>query len=223
MRDKKTLAEYQALIANATVIEQDGFGIKVMQLPEQRILKLFRRKRLISSQMWTSYAFRFSRNARILKQRGIPTVSIISTHLIPEIERQAVLYKLLEGKTLRDWLAAHTPPENDLKLEMLGAFVAQLHQQGILFRSLHLANVLVMENGELGLIDIADLGFRWFGVLTVKQRIRNFHHMDRYQVDREYLSGSGRKTFLEEYLKHASLTASKNQIMASAFEDIFKK
>ena len=41
--------DYLALRENCKVIEQDGFGDKVMILQDGTFLKLFRRKRLISS------------------------------------------------------------------------------------------------------------------------------------------------------------------------------
>ena len=44
--------EYLALRANATVLEYDLHGEKVLQLADGSYLKLFRRKRLISSSAW---------------------------------------------------------------------------------------------------------------------------------------------------------------------------
>lgn len=221
MLEKKTKSDYEALIREGIVLEQDGGGIKVMRLPGQRILKLFRRKRLLSSQIWITHAARFSRNAEKLKNRDISTIEILTTFTIPEIERSAVLYKMLEGETLRDWLRARDTSSKEHELEKLGAFVAELHGKGVLFRSLHLGNVLVMPNGALGLIDIADTGFRRFGTLSTSQRIRNFHHMDRHDEDRSHLGQNGGQAFLQGYLKNADLSEANKQRITRAFKDIF--
>jgi phage gp46-like protein len=57
---------YLALRADATVLERDLHGDKVLQLADGSYLKLFRRKRLISSAAWYPYAQRFADNALIL-------------------------------------------------------------------------------------------------------------------------------------------------------------
>ena len=218
-----TKTEYESLISTGTTITKDGFGIKVVQLPDQRILKLFRRKRLLSSQLWRTHASRFCRNARILQKCGVPTIEIESVIHIPEMHRQGVLYKMLDGDTLRDWLSQNEPAAQEVMFSQLGTFVAHLHHKGILFRSLHLANVVVMPNHELGLIDIADLGFRRFGALSISQRIRNFHHMDRNPSDRQALAGAGGAEFMKNYLETSKLSATNGQRLVEEFDAIFTK
>lgn len=223
MGKTKTLAEFEALTKDAKVLEQESAGIKVLQLPDNRIVKLFRRKRVISSQIWAPHAWRFSRNAKTLKQRGIKTITVESYFEIPEMERQAVVYYRLEGNTLRDWLRNREESERDQMIAKLGAFIAQLHEAGVLFRSLHLGNILVMEDQELALIDIVDMGFRWFGPLNISQRIRNFHHMDRYDEDRLAIVAKIEDGFIDHYLKSCSLPEGKKANLRQAFKDIFDK
>lgn len=219
-------AEFESLIQGGKVLEVDWETFKVVMLPNQRILKLFRRKRLISSQIWSKHASRFKSNAEKLKHRGFVTIDVESVFNIPEIQRQGVLYKMLEGDTLRDWLAANDPADSEAKIEKIekfGTFVAELHLKGILFRSLHLGNVLVMPDGEIGIIDIADMSFRSKGALTTKQRIRNFHHMDRVDEDRRYLASSAGTKFMARYIEAAKLPDAVNQQLISAFDSIFTK
>lgn len=223
MRKNRTLAEFEALTQDALILEKEKAGVKVLQLPDKRIVKLFRRKRLISSQIWAPHAWRFSRNARILKQRGIPTITVESHFEVPEIERQAVVYYRLEGDTLRDWMVDKTKPECARMIAKLATFLAQVHQAGVLFRSLHFGNVLVMEDGELALIDIVDMGFRWFGPLTVSQRIRNFHHMDRYDCDRVLLAADNGNGFIKHYLEASSLPEKQHPHIIKGFNAIFDK
>lgn len=212
-------AEFETLIQDAEVLEQDGFGLKVLRLPNERIIKLFRRKRLISSQLWAPHAWRFDRNAKILRKRKIPTISVESTFEIPEMERQAVIYKELPGTTLRDWLQKHSDSEAKEQIEAFAAFVAQLHAQGILFRSLHLGNVLVTPDNKLALIDIVDMGFRWFGALTIQQRMRNFKHIGRYADDRILIAQSGKDSFMTAYLENAQLPQNKHPMLINSFQE----
>lgn len=211
-------AEFEKLIQDAEILEQDSFGLKVLRLPNNRIIKLFRRKRLISSQLWAPHAWRFNRNAKILKQRNIPTICVESTFEIPELERQAVIYKELIGNTLRKWLQEHDDREAKEQIEAFGAFVADIHAKGILFRSLHLGNVLLTSDNTLALIDIVDMRFKWFTPLSVQQRMRNFKHIGRYSNDRILLAQFGEETFINAYLKHAKIPESKHAMLMSAFK-----
>ncbi|HZJ92281.1 MAG TPA: toluene tolerance protein, partial [Thiopseudomonas sp.] len=57
---------------------------------------------------------------------------------------------------------------------------------GVYFRSIHLGNVVLTPECELGLIDISDMKiFR--RPLSKWQRKRNFEHMVRDERDREWL------------------------------------
>ena len=58
---------YLQLRDNAEVLEADGHGDKVLRLRDGSFLKLFRRKRLISSAALFPYAERFARNASELR------------------------------------------------------------------------------------------------------------------------------------------------------------
>lgn len=221
MRKNRTLAEFETLTQGARILEKESAGVKVLQLPDKRIIKLFRRKRLISSQIWAPHAWRFDRNARILKERGIRTINVESHFEIPEMKRQAVIYHRLEGLTLRDWIVDKDPSECAHMNTKLGAFIAKIHEAGVLFRSLHFGNVLVMEDDQLALIDIVDMSFSWFGPLTVNQRVRNFHHMDRYDDDRKALASEHGGGFIKHYLDASSLADNKKQILLRTFNEIF--
>ena len=221
MLKKITKAELNYLTEGGTILETEGPLFKVMLLPNRRIVKLFRRKRLISSQIWLKHASRFEKNARELKRRGFITVEVESVFNVPEVGRQGVLYNILEGDTLRDWLPRQDDDVCQAKFEKFGAFIADMHRKGILFRSLHLGNVLVLPDGEFGIIDIADMSFRTKGCLTLGQRIRNFHHMNRDNRDRRYLADEAGLKLIERYLEVADLSDKANLQLTSAFKKIF--
>ncbi len=217
MLPNRSKQEFEALTEGATVLEQDAWGIKVLRLPNQRILKLFRRKRLLSSQLWAPHAQRFQGNANTLLAKGIPTIEIEAAFAIPEMDRQAVLYHELPGTTLRQWLRDHEGAEAQQLVEQFGRFVAKLHTEGVLFRSLHFGNVLVTPEQQLALIDIVDMSFRRSGPLTPQQRIRNFAHIGRYTEDRALFTQTGEQTFIEAYLEAAQLSPNVQATLREAF------
>lgn len=153
--------EYQDFLAlreGAKVLERDPTGDKVLRLADGTFIKMFRRKRLISSAAWYPYAQRFADNAAALAGLGIPSPRVIAVYRIADIGRDAVHYHPLEGTTLRELWRNGLPPERERKLKKaFNGFVAHLHDLGVYFRSLHLGNVIVTPEGELGLIDISDL------------------------------------------------------------------
>lgn len=188
--------DYLALRAGAQVLERDRHGDKVLQLADGSYLKLFRRKRLISSTAWYPYAKRFADNARALAERGIPCPSVIGLYRIPGASRDAVHYHPLAGRTLRELVRSGADTAG--LREQLGRFVAGLHEAGIYFRSLHLGNIVLTPSGDLGLIDIADLraGRR---PLPPHRRRRNLQHLLRDESDRAWLHAGGDTAFDSAY------------------------
>ncbi|HNQ56549.1 MAG: hypothetical protein POELPBGB_04055 [Bacteroidia bacterium] len=176
--------DYLALRAGAQALERDRYGDKVLALADGSYLKLFRRKRLISSAAWYPYAKRFADNTQALAERGIPCPEVTGLYRIPSMRRDAVRYRPLEGRTLRQLVAAGADTPG-LRAR-LGAFVAGLHAAGVYFRSLHLGNIVLTPAGALGLIDIADLraGKR---PLPAHRRRRNLQHLLRDGNDRAWL------------------------------------
>lgn len=191
-----TPEEYQQLRAGAKVIEADSHGEKVLRLPDGNYIKLFRRKRLLSSALFYPYAQRFVHNAVRLRQLAIPCPTVIALYKLKEPRRDLVHYQPLAGETLRQ-LRQHNPQPERL-LEHLASFVAQLHEQGVYFRSLHLGNIVLTPEGQLGLIDIADLQVQR-RPLSDAQRLRNFRHMLRDAEDKAWLRSGGDGRFVKTY------------------------
>lgn len=192
-----TADEFDRLKAGAEVLEQDAHGIKVLRLPDGNILKLFRVKRLVSSAQLYSHARSFCRNADRLHSLGIPTVRIKQLYNLEGSTNTAVLYEPLPGRILRQ-IARGEGLSREL-LQKYGTFVAHLHDQGVFFRSFHLGNVVVSDDGNLGLIDIADLSIRSWKLLCM-ERFRNFRHIFRLAEDRAYIGQEGWKIFSTAYL-----------------------
>lgn len=195
---------FNVLCENAEVLEQDQHGIKVLRLADGSMLKLFRVKRFLSSAQLLPYSRRFSRNALRLRKLGIPTVSIIACYKLPMPGWTGVHYHPLPGQTLRQIAAEKGLDE--YVLERLGRFIATLHDRGIYFRSLHLGNIVYTPEGQLGLIDIADLAVH-SKPLNKNKRIRNFRHLTRLRIDRQHIGESGWKSMVNTYWVAAKLSS----------------
>jgi tRNA A-37 threonylcarbamoyl transferase component Bud32 len=190
---------YLKLSADAAVLERDKYGDKVLRLKDGSYFKLFRRKRILSSAMLYPYAQRFADNARLLESRQIPCPSVLGVYRISSLSRDLVHYAPLPGETLRHlYRNGEDPALRDLR-KRLGAFVAGLHDQGIYFRSLHLGNIVLTPDEQLGLIDIADLKGQ-DPALGKNKRLRNFKHLLRYTEDRDWLLAGQCQDFFDAYL-----------------------
>lgn len=172
-----TEQSFQNLTLGTHVIERDSHGPKVYLFENGDYLKVFRRKRLLSSALLTPYSVRFWKNAERLEQLGIPTVKPLKLFKLPKPGWTAVRYQALEGVTLK---AIHEQFHHDgQRLEQLAELFKTLHRKGVYFRSMHLGNIILTPSGQLGLIDIADLTFQ-SRALSRNKTQRNLAHFERY-------------------------------------------
>ena len=191
------------MLLDVGVLKADHFGLKIARTSDNRIIKLFRRRRKLSSSLWSPYARRFVRNAEILHRLSIPTIAVEKIFFVSETGEYGVIYEHLEGTTLRALLEQIGDQEKrNVLIERLACFLAELHAKGILFRSNHFANILVTSEGEFALIDITDLKARRWGPLNVFQRVRNFKHLTRYVSDKRWIDGFSWDNFLSIYLEN---------------------
>lgn len=189
---------FQELLEKSEVLMKDRHGLKVIGAPDGRIVKFFRRKRLLSSALWDPYVKRFARNAGNLKKAGIPTVEVTGVFRVSSLKRDAVVYNRMEGESLRDL------PMTEPRMASFASFFAELHRKGVFFRSVHFGNILELPDGRLGLIDIADMVVKGRS-LGVKERLRNFAHMVKYPEDRQMLQDFGMERFIRVYENAADL------------------
>ena len=178
------ISELEKLINSGTILEQDGFGVKVVRLHDDRYLKIFNHRPGISMGKIFSRAQQFANNAKKLKQREIITVGILDLFNVDNPRSDCVIYHGVPGETVRDVLK--NKPKDQTLSKQLGAYIAQLHDAGVMFRSLHFGNIVQLPTGGLSLIDIADMRVNVFK-LNSWQRKRNFLHVFRYQIDIEFI------------------------------------
>lgn len=172
------LSFLQTIIDNSTLLEADASGPKVLLTSKRTIIKIFRRKRLLSSALWRPYSLRFIKNAEKLGKLGIPSITPIRHIKIAKHPITAVEYFPLEGRTLQE-IYHEDPLKLTRKSNDVKKFIYTLHEKGIYFRSLHLGNIVVTPDGKFGLIDIADM--RFFGKpLSTGQKKRNSEHFKNH-------------------------------------------
>lgn len=210
------------MLAGGEVLEQDERGYKVIRLQSGDILKIFRVRRKVSGTRIYSHARRFIRNAERLHQLGVSTVQCKRLYHFANSTDTAVLYVPLAGYTVKKLVEADL-----LNREMamaLGMFIARLHQLGIHFRSLHMGNILVMSDGQYGLIDISDMSI-YLWPLFCNTRLRNFRHLSRYPDDIKRLGKLSWESLQEGYFANSQIGAAcKSKIRseltkAVAFDD----
>jgi hypothetical protein len=221
------------VVAGATVLELDPRGFKVLKLANGNILKLFRLRRRWSVARWVGYAQRFCNNAVRLKRLAIPTVDIVTCYLVSDEQQlnhlpspitfkaprvsnthtYAVEYIPLPGKTLKELLLAGQL--GDAHIKQLGAFIADLHHKGIHFRSLHLGNVVLTPEGDMGLIDIADMRiYPWS--LWFSTRLRSFRHVTRYAKLNAQFGEANWQLLINAYLVSVDMTSTQKSRLKRA-------
>lgn len=214
--EKISQEEFHQLVGSGKILEQDSYGIKVVETDDNHIIKTFRLKRLLSSAFFYPYAQRFKDNSEKLLNKGFKTVSVKRIGYCRKEKRYVVVYPKLAGETLR--AAFEKEPENIQKrLTDLAHLTAQLHREGVLFRSLHLGNVLVLPDKTLGLIDLSDMKI-YSSALSLQQRIRNFNHLLRYRQDFKMIENFGIVRFLTAYCEAAELDPDKQKKLFLEFK-----
>ena len=190
--------QLDALLLNATTIEKDGHGLKVAQLANGQYLKLYRNKPLFSSALLGVPAERFARNAKHLISLGISAPAVIDILKIPDLSSNGLIYHPLAGENLRTRWSGISDPQRDTEVQRFGQFLAQLHQLGVYFRSLHLGNVLMLPDESFGLIDLSDMHISG-KPLAMHKRKRNVRHMLRYATDSQWLANAHKDSLLLGY------------------------
>jgi hypothetical protein len=206
-----TAEQFDELCSKADVLMRDASGVKVLRQTDGQMVKIFRRKHLLSSAWFRPYAKRFQQNAARLAALGVRTVRVNRLCHCPSRARHLVFYDPLAGTGLREYLAEKA--ENFRILEGFASFLAELHAKGVYFRSIHFGNVIVLPDQEgFGLIDIADLSF-CSTPLPQRLRLRNFRHFLRYREDRESLEGFGLDRFIGVYAGHSGLSDKQTDLL----------
>lgn len=226
-------------LEGAQIIEFDPRGLKVLKLANGNILKLFRLRNQWSIARWHGYAQRFCANAKRLHQLHIPTVNIVGSYLLEDEsifsalpapitfkprrnganQTYAVEYVPLPGKTLKELLI--NQELTTAHAVQLGGFISRLHDSGVHFRSLHLGNIVLTPETEMGLIDVADMRiYPW--ALWFNTRLRSFRHVTRYAKLNEQFGQLYWQLLTDTYIQQAKLNNKQSQAFQKAMKAFLK-
>lgn len=174
-----TAQELESWLADGKVLESDGRGPKVVALQNGLFLKIFHTRRASWLARLQPAATRFAKNAQLLAAQGIATPKIVETFWLNRATGlSGCFYRPLPGASLDRLFAAH-PEQLKSQLPRLADFIHQLHERRIYFRSLHIGNILLLPNGEFGLIDFLDLRRKHLPLSTWQIK-RNLKHMQSH-------------------------------------------
>ena len=189
--------QFELLIEGATVLADSHRGPHVYLTPDNKVVKMFRQKRLLTTNRLDPYARRFERNANRLKVLGFNSVTVEKVARCRDLNKHLVIYPLLPGQTIRE--LAERPDDQRNALDRLPGYLCELHHRGVYYKALHLGNVLVQTDGTFALIDIHWTKFRSRPV-SVNNRLRNFFNTLGYAEDHASLTHYGLKRFFDAYL-----------------------
>ena len=183
-----SIHEFDALTETSHVLSQDEFGDKVLQLCDGSVMKLFRRKRFLTSNLILPYAVRFQRACDKLHSAGVRTVTVLRVARVPHIRRDVVVYEYLEGKSMRErmeqFLAGDANEDAKELWNKFNEFLKWLHDRGIFMRGMHLGNVVVDEQYQFGLVDVVDVFVRKKAICSFE---REHNHQSIQEKDGELL------------------------------------
>lgn len=200
-----TREELEALCLDGQAIDYKAGYPAVVVHADGTISKFWaRKKKLISSATLRPYSNRFINNAEELNRRGVVTPEIISHIAVEKSHVRIVRYRSLPGHSIRE-LLKEDPKQIDIK--GLCRYIYELHEKGILFKGMHLGNIIQQPNQKgYGLIDFTDVKFYHESVPMIR-RAANLATPLRYREDINRIKSAGLPGLLETYLKLLSLSS----------------
>ncbi|WP_341303884.1 lipopolysaccharide kinase InaA family protein [Pseudomonas sp. TMP25] len=192
-----TAQELESWLASGTILEKDARGPKVVALDSGLLLKIFHTRRHPVLARLQPAAKRFTHNAKALLSIGIAAPAV-SEYFWLDLQAglSACIYQPLPGHSIEQ-LYRQSPEKMHSLLPALASFIRQLHLRGIYFRSLHLGNILLLPDGNYGLIDILDMRFKGHS-LNPRLVQRNFQHLRRY-LERHKLADFQLEELIAQY------------------------
>ena len=204
-----TLEELEAICQDGQAIDNKGGYPAVVLHTDGTITKFWaRKKKLISSATLRPYSNRFIKNAKELHRCGVITPEIISHTAVENSHIRIVRYQALPGQSIRE-LLEKDPQQVDIK--NLCRYIYQLHQKGILFKGMHLGNIIAQpDQKSYGLIDFTDVKF-YPKAVPMLRRAANLATPLRYKDDINRIKNAGLPDILKSYLKLLDLSGPKEQ------------
>ncbi len=218
----KTISNEQlaTLCSNGRQIDSLGGYPAVVIHPDGTITKIWaQRKRLFSSANLNPYHKRFVKNAGMLASRGIVVPEILDHAVLEGSHVGIVTYRALPGHSVRD-LLKDSPDEVDIP--GLCDYIFDLHEKGVLFRSIHLGNIIHLPDGDYGLIDFTDVKY-FNGPVPLARRAANLAFPLRYREDVERIEVAKLPSLVDGYLTLLDLDTPAREQFVKTFEDYLRR
>ncbi len=200
--DNFTQTEFEQEAKDARVLEPGHQGPRVYLTPQNKIIKVFRPKRRLTSNLLIPYALRFKRASERLSQLGLEAAAVELLGRCREMNLHFVVYPLLPGSSIR---ALNTDPEKQAKaMARLPSYLCRLHHQGVFFKGFHLGNIIWQPNSRFALIDFQSIKLRKKAI-SVVDREKFFRNILRYPQDYQLIKQSGIESFFDQYLQCSQL------------------
>jgi len=184
------------------VLEPGHQGPRVYLTPENKIVKVFRPKRRLTSNLLVPYALRFQRASERLARLGQDAATVELLGRCREMNMHFVVYPLIPGSSIR---ALYTDPEKQVQaMARLPGYICQLHHQGVFFEGFHLGNIICQPNSRFALIDFQSIKLRKKAI-SAQDREKFFRNILRYPQDYQLIKQSGIESFFGQYLQCSQL------------------
>lgn len=202
--DNFTRIEFEQLVEGANVLEPGNQGPRVYLTPDNKVIKVFRPKRRLSSNLLAPYALRFKRASERLDQLGLIAAAVERLGRCREMNFHFVIYPLIPGSPVRE---LDTNPDKQREaMVRLPAYFCQLHHQGVFFKGFHLGNIIWQTNERFALIDFQSIKMRKKAI-SIKDRQKFFSNILRYPEDYQLIKQAGIEHFFAQYLQCSQLKA----------------
>lgn len=198
-----SFSEFESICSNSIILRWKNSLPRLMRNNDNLISKIWKRQNKPSSDWIYPYYRRFVRNARKLRSRGIIAPNVRSITKVKETGLYIVTYEEMAGASVRDILKND---KDTIHLNELGLFIASLHKKGIFFTSLHMGNIIRLDSGNFGIIDVANTHF-FVLALGIRARARNLSHFLSYTDDIVLLRQKTNCDLIEEYLNHLNVSS----------------
>lgn len=185
---------------------------KVFEKNDTTIIKLFYwKKKLITSDKIRPRVTRFCRNLDALRKLGYAVPMVDKLQTCPDLKFSLVQYEKVPGQDIRRLAQA-----GDVEvIAKVADFLANLHENGVFFRSIHLENLLLQPDYKtFGVIDVTDIQFSGCS-LSLYNRYRNLRHLLKEINDRKLWQAFGAERFLTLYFAAAKLSPFKEKVLSS--------
>lgn len=204
-----TPEELNLICQDGEAIDKKGGYPAVVIHPDNTITKLWaRKKKLLSSATLLPYSSRFIHNAEELKRRDISVPEILTHATVKNTHIRLVTYRSLPGQSIRELLRENPSSVN---IPELCEYIYQLHQKGILFRGMHLGNIIQGSGtNDYGLIDFTDVKF-YSRPVSLLGRAENLAIPLRYTQDIDRIVKAGLPSLQKSYLQILKLNETEKQ------------